>query len=136
MPRLHKYVSRDAHYVLTSIDGQVNTYQLTPAGEGKLAAAGIVAGEHFERAILLDLYRTGDAFSRGGEFPEAVLANQPGPARDIVALNAGAALYLCGFCADLREGYARAGELIASGAARERFLHCTAYSQAQETPPA
>ena len=35
MPRLHKYVSRDAHDVLTSIDGQVNTYQLTPAGEGK-----------------------------------------------------------------------------------------------------
>ena len=76
MPRLHKYVSRDAHYVLTSIDGQVNTFQLTPAGEGKLAAAGIVAGEQFERAILLDLYRTGDAFARGGEFAEAVLANQ------------------------------------------------------------
>ncbi len=76
MPRLHKYVSRDAHYVLTSIDGQVNTYQLTPAGEGKLAAAGIVAGQNFERAILLDLYRTGDAFARGGEFAEAVLANQ------------------------------------------------------------
>ncbi len=76
MPRLHKYVSRDAHYVLTSIDGQVNTFQLTPAGERKLAAAGILPGHQFERAILLDLYRTGDAFSRGGEFPEAVLANQ------------------------------------------------------------
>ena len=78
MPRLHKYVSRDAHYVLTSIDGQVNTFPLTPAGEGKLAAAGIVPEQNFERAILLDLYRTGDAFSRGGEFPEAVLANQLG----------------------------------------------------------
>lgn len=65
-----------------------------------------------------------------------VFDGEAGPARDIVALNAGAALYLCGFCADLREGYARAGELIASGAARERFHHCTAYSQAQETPPA
>lgn len=76
MPRLHKYVSRDAHYVLTSIKGQVVTYQLTAAGEGKLAAAGIVPGENFERAMLLDLYRTGDAFAPGGEFAEAVRANQ------------------------------------------------------------
>jgi hypothetical protein len=76
MPRLHKYVSRDAHYVLTSINGSVITYQLTSTGESKLAAAGIEPGQNFERAILLDLYRTGDAFARGGEFAEAVLANQ------------------------------------------------------------
>jgi hypothetical protein len=76
MPRLHKYVSRDAHYVLTSINGQIITYQLTPGGESKLAAAGIVAGQNFERAMLLDLYRTGDAFAPGGEFAEAVRANQ------------------------------------------------------------
>lgn len=76
MPRLHKYVNRDAHYVLTRIDGSIITYQLTPAGESKLAAAGIVPDQNFERAILLDLYRTGDAFTRGGEIAEAVLANQ------------------------------------------------------------
>ncbi len=76
MPRLHKYVSRDAHYVLTSINGSVITYQLTSAGESKLAAVGIVPGQNFERAILLDLYRTGDAYARGGEFAEAVMANQ------------------------------------------------------------
>jgi hypothetical protein len=55
MPRLHKYVSRDAHYVLTSIDGSVVTYQLTATGEQRLAGAGIVAGQRFERALLLDL---------------------------------------------------------------------------------
>lgn len=76
MPRLHKYVNRDAHYVLTRIDGSIITYQLTPAGERKLAAAGIVPDQNFERAILLDLYRTGDAFTQGGEIAEAVLANQ------------------------------------------------------------
>jgi len=76
MPRLHKYVSRDAHYVLTSIDGSVVTYQLTATGEQRLAGAGIVAGQRFERALLLDLYRTGDAYAKGHEFPEAVLANQ------------------------------------------------------------
>jgi hypothetical protein len=76
MPRLHKYVSRNAHYILTSINGSVITYQLTPAGERKLASAGVVAGENFERAMLLDLYRTGDAFAPGVEFAEAVIANQ------------------------------------------------------------
>jgi len=30
MPRLHKYLARDAYYVLTAIRGAVITYQLTP----------------------------------------------------------------------------------------------------------
>lgn len=74
MPRLYEYVSLDPHYVLTSTDGEVNTFQLTPAAEGKLAAAGIVPRHQFERAMLLGLHRTGDAVSRSGEFAEAVLA--------------------------------------------------------------
>src|SRR2546421_406723 len=41
MPRLHKYRERNACYVLTAIRGAVITYQLTPDGERKLAAAGI-----------------------------------------------------------------------------------------------
>ena len=61
-----------------------------------------------------------------------VFANEPGPARDIVALNAGAALYLCDYAEDLRAGYALAGELIASGAARERFGRYIRYSQTAE----
>lgn len=76
MPRLHKYLNRDAHYVLTRIDDAIITYQLTPAGETKLASVGIVPGQNFERALLLDLYRTGDAFTRGGEIAEAVIASQ------------------------------------------------------------
>lgn len=76
MPRLEKYVSRDGHYVLTNIGGSVITYQLTPNGASKLTAAGVEAGQNFERALLLDLYRTGDAYAQGNEFPEAVVANQ------------------------------------------------------------
>jgi anthranilate phosphoribosyltransferase len=52
---------------------------------------------------------------------EEVFANTPGPARDIVALNAGAALYLCGLADDIGEGYRRALDILASGAAAERF---------------
>jgi hypothetical protein len=65
MPRLHKYRDRDACYVLTAIRGAVVTFQLTTEGEKKLAAARIGPGEKFPRALLLDLYRTGDAFTGG-----------------------------------------------------------------------
>jgi hypothetical protein len=76
MPRLHTYRQRHGQYVLTEVDGMVVSYQLTAAGEERLAQAGITAGEPFDRALLLDLYRTGDAYALGNEFPEAVLANQ------------------------------------------------------------
>ena len=75
MPRLHKYRNRNACYVLTAIGGKVITYQLTPEGEKKLAAARIGAGERFERAILLDLYRSGDAYT-GGSGTDDPLAGQ------------------------------------------------------------
>lgn len=51
----------------------------------------------------------------------SVLDNQPGPARDIVALNAGAALYAANVVSSIEEGLARAQESIASGAARARL---------------
>jgi anthranilate phosphoribosyltransferase len=50
-----------------------------------------------------------------------VLADKPGPARDIVLLNAGAALYVAGVAATIGEGVQRAREAIASGAARQRL---------------
>jgi anthranilate phosphoribosyltransferase len=50
-----------------------------------------------------------------------VLDNRPGPAREIVAFNAGAALYAAGVTGSIAEGVARAREAIASGAARDRL---------------
>lgn len=78
MPRLHNYRNRSGSYVLTCIRGAVVTFQLTTDGERKLAAAGIVGGSQFHRAILLDLYRTGDAFTRGTgvDDPALVAAGQ------------------------------------------------------------
>ncbi|MFA5531132.1 MAG: anthranilate phosphoribosyltransferase [Thiohalomonadaceae bacterium] len=52
---------------------------------------------------------------------KAVLDNQPGPARDIVVLNAGAAIYAAGLAPSLSAGIKRAGEVIASGEARRRL---------------
>ncbi|OQK16553.1 anthranilate phosphoribosyltransferase [Methyloprofundus sedimenti] len=52
---------------------------------------------------------------------QAVLDNQPGPARDIVALNAGAAIYAANLENSLSTGITKALEVIASGAAKEKL---------------
>jgi anthranilate phosphoribosyltransferase len=49
------------------------------------------------------------------------LAGQPGPALDIVLLNAGAALYAASVASDIGEGVVRARQAVRSGAARERL---------------
>ena len=77
MPRLHKYRDRDASFVLTAIRGAVVTFQLTTDGEKKLAAARIGPGEKFPRALLLDLYRRGDAFT-GGSGPASLALDSAG----------------------------------------------------------
>ena len=59
----------------------------------------------------------------------AVLDNRPGAARDIVCLNAGAAIYAAGRAASIHDGVTRAAELIDSGAARQKLQQLIAYSQ-------
>lgn len=49
------------------------------------------------------------------------LDNRAGPARDIVLLNSGAALYAAGATASIAEGVSRARETTASGAARAKL---------------
>ena len=49
------------------------------------------------------------------------LDNQPGPARDIVLLNTGTALYAAGVASSIVDGVNRAREAIASGAARAKL---------------
>jgi anthranilate phosphoribosyltransferase len=56
------------------------------------------------------------------------LDNKPGAAREIVCLNAGAALYVANVADSIGDGIDRAREAIASGAARgklEQFVQCT-----------
>ena len=58
-----------------------------------------------------------------------VLAGDPGPHRDLVVLNAGAAIYVGGLAADLAEGVAKAEEALDDGAAAsvfERLIAATA----------
>jgi len=49
----------------------------------------------------------------------AVFDGEPGPARDIVVMNAGAAIYVAGLAATLAEGVAMAADTIQSGKAKQ-----------------
>jgi anthranilate phosphoribosyltransferase len=51
----------------------------------------------------------------------AALENKPGAGRDIVALNAGAAIYVAGKAPTFEDGVEKAFEVIRSGAARARL---------------
>lgn len=95
-------------------DGVVTEYTLMPEQFG------------FERASLSALAITDAASSLA--LLRSVLDNRPGPARDIVTLNAGAAIYAAGIADSLAGGIAKAGELIASGAARAKLDALIAYS--------
>jgi anthranilate phosphoribosyltransferase len=85
-------------------DGAVTTRTVAPEEAG-LARA--------ERAAL----RGGDAPANAALALE-VLEGRPGPRRDVVVLNAAAALVAGGRARDLREGAGQAGEAIVSGRAR------------------
>lgn len=95
-------------------DGVVSTYTITPESLG------------FKRASLQELAVT-DAVS-SLTMVKAVLDNQPGAARDIVALNAGAAIYAANITDSLHAGIDKAQEVLASGAARAKFDALISYS--------
>ena len=59
----------------------------------------------------------------------AVLENQPGPALNIVLLNAGAALYVAGVANSIEAGIDRARKALASGAARQKLDDFLAFTR-------
>ena len=95
-------------------DGEVREYEIHPEDYG------------LQMQSLRQL-RVGSA-GESREVLLGVLANQPGAAREIVCLNAGAALYVANVVDSIGDGIAKAREAIASGAARaklEQFVQCT-----------
>jgi anthranilate phosphoribosyltransferase len=97
-------------------DGEVREYVVHPRQFGLQVApiaAVQVSDAQQSRAMLLQ-----------------ALDNEPGPARDIVALNAGAAIYACGLADSMERGVEKALALIASGAARRKLDEFVAFTQA------
>jgi len=60
---------------------------------------------------------------------QAVLDNQPGPAHNIAALNAGAAIYVAGLAKTFKAGIERASQAIKSGAAKQKLEEFVAFTQ-------
>jgi len=65
---------------------------------------------------------------------ESVLANEEGPSRDVVTLNAAAALYVCGVAPSLWDGVAAAREAIASGGARRKLDQLVKFTRSFPRP--
>ncbi|MEL0584888.1 MAG: anthranilate phosphoribosyltransferase [Candidatus Thiodiazotropha sp. (ex. Lucinoma kazani)] len=76
----------------------------------------------------LDTIRVKDA-AESLAMIRGVLEDNPGPARDIVVLNAGAAIYTAGLATDLKQGLEKADQAIASGEARNRLDRLVVLSQ-------
>jgi anthranilate phosphoribosyltransferase len=95
-------------------DGHIREYTISPEDFGieRAEPAAIrVAGVEESKAMML-----------------GTLANRDGPARDIVALNAGASIYIASLVDTLSAGVEKARSVIASGAARRKldeFVACT-----------
>jgi anthranilate phosphoribosyltransferase len=88
-------------------DGRISEYTINPQDVGlknSETSALRVSGVEQSKAMVL-----------------SALADEPGPARDIVALNAGAAIYVAGLAPTLASGVQKALTVIASGAARRKL---------------
>lgn len=97
-------------------NNEVREYEVQPSDVGLKvcdAAALRVDGIDASKAMLL-----------------AALDNQDGPARDIVAFNAGASIYVAGLADSLADGVKKALAILASGAARKKLDQFVAHTSA------
>jgi anthranilate phosphoribosyltransferase len=97
------------------VDGQINEYILHPSHFGLEL--------YDRRAIQVH------TVEESKEMIIAVLGNQPGPAHNIVAMNAGAAIYCAGVAKTLKQGVERARAVIASGEARKKLDEFVAFTR-------
>jgi anthranilate phosphoribosyltransferase len=96
-------------------DGVVREYELHPEDFG-------IAMAHSRNLKVADAQESKTLLMRA-------LDNQDGLPREIVAYNAGAALYAAGVAEDIADGIARARKAIASGDARAKLDHYITLTQ-------
>jgi len=96
-------------------NGQITEYEIHPEDFGLTMASN--------RALKVDTPQESMAMLRG------VLDNQPGAARDIVMINAGAALYAANVASSIADGLDRARVAIESGAAKAKLAQFVAFGQ-------
>jgi len=96
-------------------DGEVYTYNVKPEDFSMTRSS-------------LDEIRAADA-ADSLAIIRSVFDNQAGPARDIVCLNAGAAIYAAGLSETLAEGVAKAQQVIAEGRVADKLEQLIAKTQ-------
>jgi len=96
-------------------NGQITEYEIHPEDFGLTMASN--------RALKVDTPEQSMAMLLG------VLDNQPGAARDIVMINAGAALYAANVASNIADGLERARVSIESGAAKAKLAQFVAFGQ-------
>jgi anthranilate phosphoribosyltransferase len=97
-------------------DGKINLYTLTPEQLGCVRSK-------------LDALKVADA-AASLNLIKRVFDGEKGPALDIVALNAGAAIYVSGIAESLQAGIEKARKVIAEGAAKAKFAKLIAVTAA------
>lgn len=105
-----------ATYVAELKDGEISEYQLQPEDFGLESQA-------------LDGLVVADAAQSLGLIKQA-FSGESGPVADIIALNAGAALYVAGICQTLALGVTLAQDLMASGQAKQKLTEFVEFTQA------
>ena len=96
-------------------DGQIREYMVAPADVGLKS--------HNNNAIRVE------SVEQSKDMLLGALDNKPGAARDIVALNAGASIYVAGLTATLAEGVKKALAVLDSGAARQKLDQFVAFTK-------
>jgi anthranilate phosphoribosyltransferase len=96
-------------------DGHLSEYEIHPEDFGMPMASS--------RALRVETPEESQAVLRG------VLNNEAGAARDIVILNAGAALYAANVSTSIKDGIALARQVIESGAAKQKLEQFIAFTQ-------
>jgi anthranilate phosphoribosyltransferase len=104
----------------TGDDDRVRHFRIGPADAGLATAS-------------LDLLQGGSTAAENAAILEAILLGESGPKRDIVLLNAAAALVVAGIAENLRNGVERAGDAIDSGAAKKTLTALREFSQRTAT---
>ena len=103
-------------YIAELKHGEVNEFMITPEQFG-LQTASL-------NEIRVDTLADAKSMLLG------VLDNQPGAARDIVLLNAGAAIYVSGVAASLTEGINTAKQVLGDGTAKDKLAQLIQFSKA------
>jgi len=118
--------------VVHGMDGldEITTTHVTKVSEirnGKIANYLIDPLEFNIKRSTMSLLKGGNA-DDNAEIIRSVLEGKPGPHRDVVLLNAGAALYVGKACINMRKGVQLAAEIIDSGMARRKLEELIEYT--------